>query len=101
MTADRDSRRRLDARRRAAAGAVAAAVAAAAAAGAAESPLYAALTSPELRDPRGFILPSDQPDFGTATQFVNTLMKTGHHDPPRDGAVHRRRQDVSGQLATS
>jgi hypothetical protein len=42
-----------------------------------ESPLYAALTSPELRDPRGFILPSDQPDFGTATKFVNTLMKTG------------------------
>src|SRR3954447_479329 len=41
------------------------------------SPLYAALTSPELRDPRGFILPADQPDFGTATKFVNTLMKTG------------------------
>ena len=42
-----------------------------------ESPLYAALTAPELRDPRGFVLPSDQPDFGTATKFVNTLMKTG------------------------
>ena len=42
-----------------------------------ESPLYAALTAPELRDPRGFVIPSDQPDFGTATKFVNTLMKTG------------------------
>jgi hypothetical protein len=30
-----------------------------------------------MRDPRGFILPSDQPDFGTATKFVNALIKTG------------------------
>jgi hypothetical protein len=42
-----------------------------------DSPFYAALTAPELRDPRGFILPADQPDFGTATRFVNTLMKAG------------------------
>jgi hypothetical protein len=40
-------------------------------------PLHVALTTPALRDPRAFILPSDQPDFGTATKFVNTLMKTG------------------------
>jgi hypothetical protein len=26
---------------------------------------------------RAFIIPSDQPDFGTATKFVNTLVKTG------------------------
>ncbi len=32
---------------------------------------------PALRDPRGYILPSDQPDFLTATRFVNVLMKTG------------------------
>ena len=31
----------------------------------------------EGRDPRGFILPSDQPDFATATKFVNTLLKNG------------------------
>ena len=31
----------------------------------------------QLRDPRGFILPSDQPDFLTATKFVNTLIKAG------------------------
>ena len=42
-----------------------------------DNPFYAALTAPELRDPRGFILPADQPDFGTATKFVNALMKTG------------------------
>ena len=40
------------------------------------------LRDPATRDPRGFILPSDQPDFPTATKFVNTLMKTGV-------AVHR------------
>jgi hypothetical protein len=40
-------------------------------------PLYAALTTRELRDPRGFIISSSQPDFGTATRFVNALIKTG------------------------
>lgn len=32
---------------------------------------------PRLRDPRGYILPSDQPDFLTATKFVNTLLRAG------------------------
>jgi len=32
---------------------------------------------PENRDPRGFILPSSQPDFPTATKFINTLIKNG------------------------
>ena len=35
------------------------------------------LHDPALRDPRGYILPSDQPDFLTATKFINTLMKLG------------------------
>src|SRR6266852_310608 len=30
-----------------------------------------------MRDPRGFIVPSDQTDFLTATKFVNILMKAG------------------------
>ncbi len=38
---------------------------------------YEMLRKPELRDPRGFIIPSDQPDFLTATKFVNALIKTG------------------------
>ena len=46
-------------------------------AGRGDNPLYIALTSAERRDPRGFIIPSDQPDFGTATRFVNALIKTG------------------------
>src|SRR5262249_2813074 len=35
------------------------------------------LRDPNARDPRGFILPADQPDFATATKFVNTLIKNG------------------------
>ncbi|HEY9433818.1 MAG TPA: M14 metallopeptidase family protein [Blastocatellia bacterium] len=38
---------------------------------------YEMLRKPEMRDPRGFIIPSDQPDFLTATKFINTLIKTG------------------------
>jgi hypothetical protein len=35
------------------------------------------LHAPSKRDPRGYILPSDQPDFLTATKFVNTLRHNG------------------------
>ncbi len=35
------------------------------------------LRDPAGRDPRGFIIPSGQPDFPTATKFVNALLKTG------------------------
>src|SRR6478672_3840322 len=35
------------------------------------------LHAPNKRDPRGYILPSDQPDFLTATKFVNTLRHNG------------------------
>jgi hypothetical protein len=35
------------------------------------------LRNPAIRDPRGFILPADQPDFPTATRFINALIKTG------------------------
>jgi Zinc carboxypeptidase len=42
------------------------------------SNLYASvLHDPALRDPRGYIVPSDQPDFPTATKFINTLIKNG------------------------
>jgi hypothetical protein len=33
--------------------------------------------NPLLRDPRGFIIPSDQPDFPTAVKFLNALIRTG------------------------
>src|SRR5262249_55961155 len=32
---------------------------------------------PKMRDPRGYIIPSDQADFPTATEFVNALLKNG------------------------
>jgi hypothetical protein len=48
------------------------------------------LRKPELRDPRGFIIPSDQmadqPDFPTATKFINALLETGV-------TVHRATRD--------
>jgi len=35
------------------------------------------LRDPAKRDPRGFVISSDQPDFPTAVKFVNTLIKSG------------------------
>jgi uncharacterized membrane protein YgcG len=35
------------------------------------------LHDPKMRDPRGYIIPSDQPDFATATKFINALIKNG------------------------
>ena len=42
------------------------------------------------RAPRGYILPATQPDFPTATKFVDALLKAGV-------AVHRATDGVSGQ----
>ena len=38
---------------------------------------WTALHAPELRDPRGYIIPSDQADFLTAVKFINALRETG------------------------
>ena len=35
------------------------------------------MTNPVYKDPRGFIIPSDQPDFATAVDFLNALIRTG------------------------
>jgi hypothetical protein len=43
---------------------------------------FSMLRDPALRDPRGYIISTDQPDFPTATKFVNALLKGGI-------AVHR------------
>jgi len=57
-----------------------------------DSAYWAELRKPELRDPRGFIIPSNQPDFPTATKFINALLETGI-------TVHRATRDfeVSGK----
>jgi len=47
------------------------------------SSIYASvLHDPAMRDARGYVLPANQTDFGTATKFVNVLIKNGI-------AVHR------------
>ncbi len=46
-------------------------------AGAAPIEMLSVLRDPADRDPRGYILPADQPDFMTATRFVNALLKSG------------------------
>jgi hypothetical protein len=38
---------------------------------------YELLRRPEMRDPRAYVLPADQPDFLTATKFMNILIKAG------------------------
>jgi hypothetical protein len=39
--------------------------------------VLAELRKPELRDPRGYIIPSNQADFPTAVKFVNALREVG------------------------
>jgi hypothetical protein len=39
--------------------------------------LNSVLHDPAARDPRGYVIPSEQPDFPTATRLVNILMKNG------------------------
>jgi hypothetical protein len=44
----------------------------------ADPKLYdAILHDPKLRDPRGYIIPADQPDLPTAVGFLNALIKAG------------------------
>ena len=38
---------------------------------------WAAMHTAEIRDPRGYVISSTQPDFPTATKFVNALLETG------------------------
>jgi hypothetical protein len=57
-----------------------------------EAAAWAELRKPELRDPRGYIIPADQPDFPTATKFINALREV-------NVTVHRatREFDVKGK----
>ena len=38
---------------------------------------YAELIKPEMRDPRAYVLPANQPDFNTALKFTRILQQTG------------------------
>jgi len=50
----------------------------------------AVLKDPTLRDPRGYIIPADQPDFPTAVKFLNALIRSGI-------LVHRATADFTVQ----
>ncbi|MDX1390550.1 MAG: peptidase, partial [Acidobacteriota bacterium] len=49
---------------------------------------YETMFTPETRDPRGYIMSADQPDFPTATKLVNALLEGGVH-------VHRATSDFA------
>jgi hypothetical protein len=51
-----------------------------------DTSFWAEMRKPEHRDPRGYIIPSSQPDFATATRFINALRETNI-------AVHRATAD--------
>jgi hypothetical protein len=55
--------------------------------------LWAEIRNPASRDPRGFIIPANQPDFPTATKFVNALREVGI-------VVHRGTRDFEVQGKT-
>ena len=59
--------------------------------------------NPEARDPRGYILPADQPDFPTAAKFINTLIKNGVtvHRATDDFVVMGRTYPVGSYLVLS
>ena len=49
---------------------------------------YDELKDPAKRDPRGYIIPSNQADFPTATKFINTLIHNGI-------TIHRATKDFT------
>ncbi len=55
-----------------------------------DTAFLAELRKPEFRDPRGFIIPSNQPDFPTAVKFINALREVGV-------TVHRATRDFEVQ----
>src|SRR4029079_15951290 len=59
----------------------------------AEEAALSALHKPELRDPRGFVIPADQADFPTAIKFVNALreVNVAVHRATADFEVHGKR----------
>jgi hypothetical protein len=57
------------------------------------SQYFSMLRNPEERDPRGYIIPSSQKDFPTATKFINALIKNGI-------TIHRATRDFSVEGTT-
>ena len=53
------------------------------------------LHDPKMRDPRGYIIPSDQADFATATEFVERAAQERHHHIEGHGAILGGGQELS------
>jgi hypothetical protein len=58
---------------------------------------------PAKRDPRGYIIPSDQPDFLTATKFVNKLIQAGVkvHKATADFEVNKKKYPAGSLVVKS
>ena len=52
------------------------------------------MKAPVLRDPRGFIIPTNQPDFATAVKFVNALIQDWYSDSAGYCRLHRSGQEI-------
>ena len=65
-----------------------------------DAAIWAELHKPELRDPRGYIIPADQPDFPTATKFVNALREVNVtvHRATRDFEAAGKRYPVNSYV---
>jgi hypothetical protein len=65
-----------------------------------EAAAWAELHTPELRDPRGYIIPSDQPDFPTATKFINALREVNVtvHRATREFEANGRRYPANSYV---
>jgi len=53
------------------------------------------LHDPKMRDPRGYIIPANQPDFPRATEFVNALLKNGVRVMKASAAFHVAGKDYA------
>jgi hypothetical protein len=68
-----------------------------------EAEAWAELRRPEHRDPRGYIIPSDQPDFLTAIKFVNALreVNVGVERATKEFTVGRTRYPAGSFVVTT
>jgi len=68
-----------------------------------DAEIWAGLRTPELRDPRGYIIPSDQPDFLTAVKFINALREVNVtvHRATRTFAVGARTYPAGSFVVTT
>ncbi|MFC3197807.1 M14 metallopeptidase family protein [Parapedobacter deserti] len=57
-------------------------------------------SNPALRDPRGFVIPANQPDFPRAVHFINALIKSGIqiHQATADFSLNGKRYPAGSYI---